>query len=348
MEENAMLLPTSKVFRAADYPLQSGRILEQLEVAYETWGTLAPDGRNAILLCHGYTSSPHAAGDENGWFAGLVGPGKAIDTDRYFVVCTNMLGSAYGSTGPASINPQTGKAYGPDFPEITTRDIVGSQALLLDHLKVGQLAAVIGFSYGGYLTFEWAVTYPERMRALVPVATAIRGRGDAASVQALRDRFAAACPGWNGGDYYADKEGSGVLAELARLRIETLTGYGVAKQLEDTVPDPAERERRMQAMGAQWAAEFDANSLIVLRAAAIGYDARPGVATIKAPVLYALSRSDALFGPEIAPPTIAMLREAGVDADYVEIDSDYGHRAPGVDWHKWAPELEAFLDAHCR
>jgi len=343
-----MLLPTSKVFSTTDFPLQGGRILEQLDVAYETWGRLAPDGRNAILLCHGFTSSPHAAGDDNGWWSGLVGPGKAIDTDRYFVVCANMLGSAYGSTGPASINPQTGKAYGPDFPDITTRDIAGSQALLLDHLEVGQLAAVVGFSYGGYLTFEWGVTYPERMRALVPVATAIRGRGTPESVQVLRDRFAAACPGWNGGDYYRAKKESGVLEELARLRVETLTGYGVAKQLEDTVPDPAERERRMQAMRAQWAAEFNANSLIVLRAAAVRFDARPDVAKIKAPMLYALSRSDALFGPQIAPETIALLQKAGVDARYVEIDSDYGHRGPGVDWRKWAPALRGFLDAHCR
>jgi len=339
-----MLLPTSKVFSTTDFALQNGRILEQLEVAYETWGKLAPDGRNAILLCHGYTSSPHAAGDENGWWAGLVGPGKAIDTDRYFVVCTNMLGSAYGTTGPASINPQTGKAYGPDFPEITTKDIIGSQALLLDQLKVGQLAAVVGFSYGGYLTFEWGVTYPERMRALVPVATAIKGRGDQGSVQALRDRFAAACPGWNGGHYYGAKKESGVLEALAALRVETLTGYGVAKQLEDTVPDPAERERRLRAMGMQWAAEFDANTLIVLRNAAVRFDARPGVTKIKAPLLYALSRSDALFGPGIAPDTIALLPNACVDARYVEIDSDYGHRGPGVDWQKWAPDLKAFLN----
>jgi len=341
-----MLLPTSKVFKTPDFALQSGRILEQLDVAYETWGTLDADGNNAILLCHGYTSSPHAAGDDNGWWAGLIGPGKAIDTDRFFVVCANMLGSAYGTTGPGSINPQTGKPYGPDFPDITTKDIIGAQALLLDHLKVGRLAAVIGFSYGGYLTFEWAVTYPERMRALVPVATAIKGRGTPESVQAFHDRFGA-CPGWNGGDYYADTEGSGVLEALADQRVETLTGYGVAKQLEDTVPDPAERERRLRAMGEQWAREFDANTLIVLRRAAIGFDARPGVAKIQAPLLYILSRSDTLFPPEIAPETIAMLEAARVDATYVEIDTEYGHRGPSVDWQKWESALKIFIDKHC-
>lgn len=341
-----MLLPTSKQFKSPDFALRNGRILEQLDVAYETWGSLDADGSNAILLCHGFTSSPHAAGDENGWWAGLVGPGKAIDTDKYFVICANMLGSAYGTTGPGSLNPQTGIPYGPDFPEITTGDIVNTQALLLDHLKVQQLAAVIGFSYGGYLTFEWAVTYPERMRALVPVATAIRGRGTPESLDTLRDRFAT-CPGWNGGHYYGNPKGSGVIDELSKLRIETLTGYGVAKQLEDTIADPAERARKMKAMGDQWAEEFDANTMITLRGATITFDARPGVGKIEAPVLYALSRSDALFPPEIAPRTIDLLQQAGVDATYLEIDSDYGHRGPGVDWQKWAPDLKAFLDRHC-
>jgi len=341
-----MLLPTSKVFKSTDFPIKNGGVLAQLEIAYETWGRLAPDGRNAILLCHGFTSSPHAAGDDAGWWNGLIGPGKAIDTDRFFVVCANMLGSAYGSTGPGSTNPRTGRPYGPDFPEITTKDIVGAQALLLDHLKIGQLAAVVGFSYGGYLTFEWGVTYPLRMRALVPVASAIKGRGTPESVQALRDRFAA-CPGWNGGHYYGREKESGVFEALLQLRIETLTGYGVAKQLEDTIADPAERTRRMRAMASQWAEEFDANTMIVLRRAAVAFDARLGVAKIKAPVLYALSRSDALFGPDIAPATIAMLEKAGVDARYVEIDSDYGHRGPSVDWRKWGPRLEAFLTEKC-
>jgi homoserine O-acetyltransferase len=341
-----MLLPTSKVFRTSDFPLKSGRVLEQLEIAYETWGKLAPDGRNAILLCHGYTSSPHAAGDEAGWWNGLIGPGKAIDTDRFFVVCSYMLGSAYGSTGPGSTDPRTGRPYGPDFPEISTKDIIGAQAVLLDHLKIGTLAAVAGFSYGGYLTFEWGVTYPNRMRALIPVASAIKGRGTEESVQTLRDRFAA-CPGWNGGHYYGRETESGVFEALVQLRIETLTGYGVARQLEDTVAEPAERVRRMRAIASQWAREFDANTLIVLRAAAVRFDAHPGAANIKKPVLYALSRSDALFPPAIAPDTVALLKKGGADARYVEIDSDYGHRGPGVDWQKWAPQLEAFLDEHC-
>lgn len=338
-----MLLPTSRAFTHANLSLESGGVLPELTVAYETWGTLAPDGSNAILLCHGYTSNPHAGG-QGGWWENLIGSGRAMDTDRFFVICSNMIGSAYGSTGPGSIDPQTGRPYGPAFPAITANDMVAAQALLLDHLGVEQLAAVVGFSYGGYLTFLWGATHPDRMRALVPVATAIRGRGDPSSAQALRDRFAAACPGWNGGDYYGDARGSGVFDALLSQRLETLKGYGLLEVLMDKTGDAAEAERRLDAIARKWAGEFDANSLIVLRDAAVKFDARPNASRIKAPLLYVLSRSDKLFPPDIAPDTLDLLKRGGVDASYFEIDSDYGHRAPSDDWRKWADTLAGFLD----
>ena len=132
-----------------------------------------------------------------GWWENLIGPGRAIDTDRYFVVTPNMLGSAYGTTGPQSINPDTGKPYGPAFPEITTRDMIEAHCRLLAELGAKELAAVVGYSYGGYLTFQWGVTYPERMRSLVAVATGITGRGDESTVHELERHFEAAA-GWNG------------------------------------------------------------------------------------------------------------------------------------------------------
>ena len=340
-----MLLPTSKTFTHAGFSLESGAALPELTVAYETWGTLARDGDNAILLSHGYTSNPHAGG-KGGWWENLIGPGKAMDTDRFFVVCSNMIGSAYGSSGPGSVNPDTGRPYGPAFPAITTDDMVAAQSLLLEHLGIGQLAAVVGFSYGGYLTYQWGVTHPERMRALVPVATAIRGRGDPASVQALKDQFAASCPGWNGGDYYGNERDSGVYDALLAQRIETLKGYGLVQVLMDETGDPAEVEQRLDAIARKWAEEFDANSLIVLRDAAVKFDASPRAARMKAPLLYVLSRSDTLFPPSIAPDTLALLKQHGVDASYFEIDSEYGHRAPSDDWHKWADALADFLDRH--
>ncbi len=166
------MAPTSsQIFTSSRFALERGGSLAELALAFETHGTLAPAGDNAILVCHGYTSSQHAAGDADGWWHDLIGEGKTIDTRRYFVVSANLIGSAYGSTGPASTNPATGAAYGPDFPEVTVADMVAAQAALLEHLGVGRLAAIIGYSYGGYLTLQWGADHPGRMRALVVVAS---------------------------------------------------------------------------------------------------------------------------------------------------------------------------------
>jgi len=184
----------SRTFTVASFKLESGQVLPDLTLAYETYGRLAPDGRNVILVTHGFTSNHHAAGTYTaadpsaGWWDGLIGPGKAIDTDRYFVVSSNMLGSSFGSTAPASKNPTTGKPYGPDFPTITLSDIVGAQKLLLDGLGVRHLVAVTGPSYGGFQTFQWAVTYPTFMSGIVPVVSALRGSGRNDAVKTLRDR----------------------------------------------------------------------------------------------------------------------------------------------------------------
>src|SRR5215813_9642604 len=178
-------VPESRLFTAHDFRLESGFVLPEVTLAYETYGALAPDGRNAVLATHGYTSGHHFAGryeaigvakgykrgDIGSWDK-LIGSGKAIDTDKLFVVASNMLGSSYGSTNPASIRPETGKPYGPDFPAITVRDIVRAQKMLLDQLGVEHLVAVAGPSYGGYQAFQWAVTYPDFMHGIVAVVTA--------------------------------------------------------------------------------------------------------------------------------------------------------------------------------
>ena len=186
-----------RTFTVYGFALESGQALPELTLAFETYGRLAPDGRNAILITHGFTSSQHAAGKYSpldattGWWNGLIGPGKAIDTNRYFVVSSNMLGSSYGSTAPASTNPGTGKPYGPDFPTITVGDIVGAQRLLLSGLGVRHLVAVAGPSFGGYQAFQWAVTYPTFMDGVVAVVTAPKGSGGDAAVTALVKQLAA-------------------------------------------------------------------------------------------------------------------------------------------------------------
>lgn len=333
-----------RTFTERGFKLESGTVLPEMTLAFETYGSLAADGRNAILLTHGFTGSHHFAGRyepqdaDPGTWDGLIGPGKAIDTNRYFLVASNMLGSSYGSTAPASVNPATGKRYGPDFPDITLRDIVAAQRALLDSLGIRHLVAVVGPSFGGFQAFQWAVTYPDAMTGIVPVVSAPRSPG--ALDQALIERFSRD-PGWNGGWHY---DGGGIPATMTELRIETLTRYGTNERLALTIPDPEKRQAALRAMAEAWAREFDPNSMIALRRAAMGYDVEPDLGRIRAKVLYVLSRTDRLFPPSIAPEVMDKLTKAGVDARYVEIDSDFGHTATGPDWAKWGPALKAFLD----
>src|SRR2546425_1089332 len=169
--------------------------------------------------------------------------GKAIDTTRYYVVASNMLGSSYGSTAPRSTNPATGKPYGPDFPDITVRDIVRAQKLLLASLGVEHLVAVVGPSYGGFQAFQWAVTYPDFMHGIVPVVTAPRYRGGPeSSPQAMIAGFAKD-PGWNGGWYY---DTGGIPKTMAALRYDTLLRYGQNEILAVRIPDEAERQGRLR------------------------------------------------------------------------------------------------------
>jgi homoserine O-acetyltransferase len=350
--EALALEPESKLFTVRDFKLESGVVLPELTLAYETYGTLAPDGRNAVLLTHGYTSSHHAAGrygatgaakghkagDVGSWDK-LVGPSKAIDTDKLFVVASNMLGSSYGSTNPASINPKTGKPYGPDFPRHTVGDIVRAQKAQLEQLGVKHLIAVAGPSYGGFQAFQWAVTFPDFMYGVVPVVTAPKNSGAPDATQKLIERLAED-PNWNGGWYY-DK--GGVAGVLTKMRVGTLKFYGIEAQLAAQYPDVAQREAAILKLAEPWVQNFDANSMVALRRALETYDTTPQFGKIKAKVLYVISRTDKLFPPSIAPGYMQALKAAGVDARYFEIDSELGHLASGADGDKWAPALKSFM-----
>jgi homoserine O-acetyltransferase/O-succinyltransferase len=342
--ENGLGVVEVKHFATTNFRLQSGEILPELKLAYETYGTLAPSARNAILVTHGYTSSQHAAGlDANGlpgWWDRLIGPGRAIDTNKLFVVSSNMLGSSYGSTAPASINPKTGKPYGPDFPDYTLVDIVTAQRAMLDALGVKHLVAVAGISFGGYQAFQWGVTFPDAMRGIVPVVTAPNATDGDRMVADLRARFAEA-PGWNGGHHYGNPTMLGFMTEL---RVLTLKRYGIEAELAPRFPDAAKREAVIHELAETWAKGFDPNSLIALAKARSHYNAEKDFAKIRAKVLYVLSRSDKLFPPSIAPAVIAKLKAANVDATYFEIDSDKGHLASGADWKKWDSVLRDFLN----
>jgi homoserine O-acetyltransferase len=337
-----MFDPIRASFSFPDFPLTLGGHLPEVTLAYVTRGRLAPDGRNAILVTHGYTSGPRMiepgiASSEGAWST-LVGPGAPIDTDRYFVICSNMLGSSYGSTNAASIDPRTGKRYGSRFPKITVEDIVTAQKRLLDHLGVTHLHAVVGPSYGGFQAFQWAVTFPDFVDGAAPVVTSpLPPRSDR---RADLLKWFEKDPNWNGGDYY-DK--GDVYDTLTALRIDTLTRYGLAHTLSAQFPDPAARDAELRRIASAWAEVFDANSLFILGDAMALYDVAKDYRRIKVPVLYVLSRTDALFPPSLAPGVMAGLRDAGVDAEYFEIDSDHGHLASGTDAAKWAPALRTFL-----
>jgi len=319
-------------FRFADFRLHDGNVLPEVTIAYCTRGRLAADGRNAVLVTHGYTSGHRmiesGAGSSEGSWSQLVGPGAPIDTDRCFVVCSNMLGSSYGSTNAASRDPRTGRPYGSRFPHITVADIVTAQHRLLEHLGVRHLRTVVGPSYGGFQAFQWAVTFPDAMDGIVPVVSSPRAQSRD-RVATLLARFERE-PNWHGGDYY-DTPGMG--AALLALRVETLKRYGMNAS-----------EAEITRIATVWANEFDANSLLILGRAMESYDVTPDLHRIRVPVLYVLSRTDELFPPSLAPAVMADLRKAGVDASYFEIDSELGHLASGADAAKWAPALRAFMD----
>jgi homoserine O-acetyltransferase len=334
-------------FTTRDFRLQSGVVMSEVTIAYRALGTLAPAHDNVVLVTHGNTSGPQmidAGGSaaEGAWNE-IVGPGKAVDTKKYFAICPNMLGSSYGSTNAASIDPKTGTRYGPRFPDITVRDIVATQRALLDDLGIPKLVAVVGPSYGGIQAFQWAVDYPDDVKGIAAVVTAPivpreRAEGNVARLTATLSQEA----NWNGGDYY---DHGGVREAMTQIRMATLKTYGIEARLRDTLSDPAEIEAAIRQEAAVWAKGFDANSLLILAKALRGFDVTKQFSKIKAKVLYVLSRTDKLFPPELAAAVMPALKMAGVDADYFLLDSEYGHVASGRDWQKWAPRLREFMDS---
>ena len=335
-----------RLHRSADFELASGAVLPELVQSHVALGTLDAAGDNAVIVLHGLTTGPSmlrpgAFAAEGAW-SDLVGPGRAIDTDRYFVVCPNALGSSYGTTGPASIDPRTDRPYGPAFPDITVGDMIRAQKRLLDHYGVTRLVAAVGPSMGGYQAFEWGVAYPGFVERVVAAVTCPYHRSPIASEVALRETLAKA-PAWRDGRY-VDTPGS-MQPFMKSLRIATLARYGIEAELAAGFPDAAARAAEVERLAAEWAAQFDPNALMALTRACDRFDVRPRLADLRAPVLYVNSRTDVGFPPELADEVMPLFAAAGVRARYLELDSEKGHLASGADAALWSSELERFLRA---
>ncbi|MGA1157774.1 MAG: homoserine O-acetyltransferase MetX [Ilumatobacteraceae bacterium] len=353
--------------------LDGGGVLDAVEIAYETWGTLNDDASNAVLLCHAWTGDSHAAGRAGpghptpGWWESIVGPRAAIDTDRWFVVCSNVLGGCQGTTGPSSLDPQTGVAYGSKFPVVTIRDMVRAQARLADHLGIRRWHSVIGGSMGGMQVLEWAVTYPDRVRSIVPIASCLQASAQQIAWESIGRRAILHDPNFRGGDYYDAPAGQGPHRGLSTARMVaqvTFRSDNVFNQKfgRDVVGSdqhsnaPAEQqfevERYLEYHGDKLTRRFDANSYLLIGRAMDLHDIARGrggldsaIKRITAPTLSIGIASDMLYPSYQQIQIRDALVAQGVSADYVEIDSPHGHDSFLIDLDQVAPPITRFLES---
>jgi homoserine O-acetyltransferase/O-succinyltransferase len=372
-------------------PLDCGRDLHSVRVAYETYGTLSPDRDNAIMVCHALSGDAHAAGfskaaadrstrdgfgaDDRdgtagkglGWWDGMIGPGKAFNTDQYFVISTNLLGGCRGTTGPSSPNPATGEPYGSDFPVITVADMVRTERAFLDELGIERLAAIAGGSLGGMQAFEWAIRYPDQVDAIVAIASthALHPQGVAWNAIArdaiMRD------PAWQGGHYHGTADAPTAGMGVARMigHITYLSGqaleekFGRRLQFADdirfTITDPEfEVESYLRHQADTFVKRFDANTYIYTSRALTYFDlARQygdgslarALEDISARTLLIAFSSDWLYPPQASQEIEAALRQLDKPVQLQVIDAPYGHDCFLLEEGRQTPIIRDFLGA---
>jgi len=332
--------------------LDCGRSLASYDLTYETYGELNSDASNAVLICHALSGDHHAAGYHSmddkkpGWWDSAIGPGKAINTDHLFVVCMNNLGGCKGSTGPTSINPETGKTYGPDFPIVTVPDWVKSQAVLADKLNIKQWAAVVGGSLGAMQAMQWAISLPDRLKHVLIIASAPKLSAQNIAFNEVARTAIKSDPNFHNG-HYADhdtlpRQGLGLARMLGHitylsdeamgakfgreLRNETLNyGYGVEFQIESY----------LRYQSTNFVERFDANTYLLMTKALDYFDPAKEhnddlaktVASIKAKSLVISFTSDWRFSPERSQEIVDALLSAGKEVSYAEIEANQGHDA---------------------
>jgi homoserine O-acetyltransferase len=327
--------------------LESGEKLGPITVAYEAYGTLNKERSNAILILHALSGDAHAAGlhkgeEQRGWWDDMIGPGKAFDTDRYFVICSNVLGGCQGTTGPSSINPETGKPYGLDFPIISISDMVKVQRLLIDHLEIDQLLSVAGGSMGGMQALEWLIAYPDRLKSAIVIATATKHSPQQIAFHEVGRQAIMADPHWKAGYYDGGRLPAKGLA-VARM-IGHITYMSTISMAEKFRRRPGEEkphkfsagsevEDYLQNRGDHFVKRFDANSYLYITRAIDSFDCSRGkdlyevFKGIKSKVLVLAFKSDWLYPAEQSREIVRACKLAGVDTTYCEIDSTYGHDA---------------------
>ena len=368
-ESVGLVKPQSFTFAAppGEMELECGQKLGPITLAYETYGELSAARDNAVLICHALSGDAHVAGYHSpddrkpGWWDLFIGPGKAIDTTKYFVICSNIIGGCKGSTGPSSANPATGRPWGLKFPIVTISDMVRAEAALLDHLGVERLLTVTGGSMGGFQALEWAVRYPERVASAIPIATAARLSAQGIAFNEVGRQAIMADPNWQGGDYYGK---AGPLAGLAiarmighitylsdeqmhakfgrRLQDRKRFGYGFATEFEV--------ESYLRYQGDSFVRRFDANSYLYITKSMDYFDlpARYGslveaFGNVRGEFLAVSISSDWLFPTYQSKEIVKALKANGVPTTFVELDSPYGHDAFFLPNERLSATIAGFL-----
>lgn len=329
--------------------LKNGLTLGPITLAYETYGSLNDDKSNAVLICHALTGDAHAAGlnaNENkpGWWNSMIGPGKAFDTNKFFVICSNVLGSCKGSSGPMSINPVTNKPYGLSFPVITIRDMVAAQKLLIDHLGIKKLLTVAGGSMGGMQALQWAVLFPDCVQSTIAIATNYRHTAQQIAFHEVGRQAIMSDPDWQNGDYYGKSIPArglalsrmvGHITYMSEKSMDDKFGrklFGKEKEGYDFSVD-FEVENYLKYRGDSFVQRFDANSYLYITKALDYFDLTEGgdlIATFKnvqSSFLILSFTSDWLYPPYQSKELARALKLNDIDVSDVEINSSYGHDA---------------------
>ncbi|MFA5043795.1 MAG: homoserine O-acetyltransferase [Kiritimatiellia bacterium] len=352
--------------------LESGASLPELQVAYESYGKLAPAGDNVVYICHALTGDAHVAGyhspqdKKSGWWDAMVGPGKGIDTNRFHVICANILGGCMGTTGPSSLNPRTGRPYGSSFPAITAGDMVQVQYLLLQHLGIKRLAAVIGGSFGGMQVLEWIRRYPLVVDKGVCIASAMSLSAQALAFDIVGRNAIQADPAWADGDYYGKAQTpdqglaqARMIGHITYLSSENMKlKFGREKKaIHEPLPrfaTPFQVESYLDYQGSKFVDRFDANSYLHITEAMDIFDLAENCADPaeafhavdpRAHVLVVALSSDWLFPPEQSLAVAQALVRAGKHVSYCLLPSPYGHDAFLVEVERLADVLRTFLES---